>query len=287
MKHDGFDLKESYYSDGYKSRKERQVNMIKQYYPDYVDGDWVLWVIPDLYHACPIDELVASIEIKTTDGSVMNTPYVSRKPYTNKRIHQLSMKSGRKRLYGIPLVFKTYQELCAVSDIVIKWEIYEKWSLDKSDAPLDIHVKQLVIDYHLTFEQNSEQPDYRFYTVSSKDSIHESFNYAENAPYFSQFDTAVAVNGLIDCGKGDWELDVDGVSVLNREVDHTLKRAEQKVVDEISKISINQETATVLLDTAQVKNQLLWNGVYYKKSETLTAQYMADLLTESSFGFAR
>ena len=288
MKDDGFDLTESYYSDGYKSRKERQISMIKQNYPEYVDGDWVLWVIPDLYHAVPIDKLIASIEIKKTDGSVMDTSYISRKPYTNKHIYQLSMKSGRKRLYGIPLVFKTYQELCAVSDIVIKWEIYEKWSLGESDEPLDIHVKQVVVDYHLDFTQNSEHPDYRFYTVSSKDSIHDPvpFKYNENVGYFSEFDTAVAVNGSVECATDDWELDVQGVSVLNREVNHTLKRAEQRAVDELSKLSINQKTATSLLETAQVKNQMLWNGVYYKKSETLTAQYMADLLTEAAVGFA-
>lgn len=177
--------------------------------------------------------------------------------------------------------------MCAVSDIVIKWEIYEKWSLGKSDEPLDIHVKQLVIDYHLDFKQNSEHPDYRFYTVSSKDSIHEPFSYTDNAGYFSEFDTAVAVNGAVECATDDWELDVQGVSVLNRDVNHTIKSAEQRALDELSKLTINQTIATSLLETAQIKNQMLWNGVYYKKSETLTAQYMADLLTESSFGFAR
>ena len=63
------------------------------------------------------------------------------------------MKSGRKRLYGVPLVFHSFEELCEVNEIQIGWEflypsIFAGW------LPLYLHVENAIGSYLLASQKS-------------------------------------------------------------------------------------------------------------------------------------
>ena len=80
------------------------------------------------------------------------------------------MKSGRKRLYGIPLIFHSFEELCEVDEVQIRWDLYIPVYL--RDEPLDLHVENVLVQYHLKFKKTDEEN--HFFTIHSKDFVLES-----------------------------------------------------------------------------------------------------------------
>lgn len=288
MKHNGHDLKESWYEDCYKYSKAQQVEMIQRHYK-YSENDWVLWIVADLFHNYQVKEITGEIEIKNKDDSSIDVPFLLRTPYPNKNIRQLSMKSGRKRLYGIPLVFKTFEQLCEVSEITIRWDIYEEAFLGNNDKPFQLDTKTLVIKYHLIFEKDNNNPEHHFYTVFSKDYTYDVYSANKINEYYDEFDVAIQITGSIVCEDEEWETLICETYLLKENADGAESRKltdkEQKIFDELIEIKPDKEKINILLQGVTVKSEIQVEISGYEKTETLTAAYMADMITESCFGF--
>lgn len=273
-------------------QKAKQIEMIRRHYTDYSENDWVLWIVPDIFHNNQTVSVNGSIQIKKKDGSILDIPYIPRKPYPNKGIHQLSMKSGRKRLFGIPLVFKSYAELCEVADISIIWDIYENIHLN--NEPFTLWFQRMLVDYHVNFEINSANPEFRFFTVRSKDHTWYTYERAvkENYPeYYNEFDTAIMIKGNVCLDDGsfvifDDEPVIEGVfDIKNPESDDPLSESEQNIIDQLLSMDHDKEKATKLAKDVVVSCEMEHTVYYHKRSEILKAAYMADLLPSENFGF--
>lgn len=162
MQHSNFITNpQNWLNNGCEKNKISQIEMLKRYHKDYVDTDYVLWIIPELFHdtVLNLSEQSISLIIEKENGETINVNGILRKPYPNKKLIQYSMQSGKQKLFGVPLIFKTFEELCQTKGIFIEWNIDDEY--DKS---------KLNIEYNLSFEKH-ENPEYRFYTVFSKDTI--------------------------------------------------------------------------------------------------------------------
>ena len=156
--------------------KFMQIEMIKRHYTNYQEEQYVLWIVPELFHNTEATSIISNLKIILQDGNSMdmNFKIISCTPYPNKNIIHLAMKSGRKRIYGIPLVFNTFEELCRISSISIRWDIFNKDETSRID--------RLIVNYNLNFKNDIKN---RFFTVFSKDTICD----VEKEEYYSQFDT--------------------------------------------------------------------------------------------------
>jgi hypothetical protein len=278
----GFSKMENWYKDGHESAKSKQIEVIRKHYPNYSETDWVLWIVADLCHKYDSD-IVGTIKIRKKDGRFIDRPLVLRTPYRNKIIRQLSMKSGRKRLYGIPLVFDTFEELNSVSDVEIRWDIYEQWSLEGMDQPLDLHVTSVVVDYQLYFEKNDSKHDHRFFTLFSKDSTAEHFTTNSSADeYYNEFDLAMNANGNILCYDDEWEFLTHEIITLKRDnvenITNELTSDEKTLLDKLYQTRPDRAKTYEHLSDTVVDSEVQWHLYGYKKTETLKSEYMADLL---------
>lgn len=204
MKHYDFTKEE------HKTFKEKQISNLKKHYPDISVDDWILWIVPELFHFYTVYEIIGKIQVKKDNGNItefVDIPYILRTPYPNKNIRQLSFVSGRKRLYGIPLLFKSFEELSHIKEIKITWEIYYPlYHEEYHESPSLLGCDILEIKYNLSFELNGEHPDYHFFTVFSKDMTNLNYLYSEleqeNAEehikaYYEQFDIALEAHSSI------------------------------------------------------------------------------------------
>lgn len=178
---------ENWHLNSAETEKARQIDMLKKHY-NYSDNQYVLWIVPDLFHNTPVKNIEATVEIKTKTDDIFKLPKtIIRKPYPNKHIRQLSMTSGRQRLYGIPLIFDRFEDLCDITAVIISWHIYE------TDDCLTI----LNVRYDINFEKDAEHEDYKFFTIFSKDTICDIDNFED---YQNQFSL---MKRITECSKED------------------------------------------------------------------------------------
>jgi hypothetical protein len=290
MKHRGLNKTDKYYKDGYKYVKAKQVEMIQRHYVDYSEKDWVLWIVCDLFHNYSVEDIIGLIEIKKKNGDLIEIPYILRTPYPNKRISQLSMKSGRKRLYGIPLVFKSFEKLCEIEEIKIKWDIYEKWYSEGVKEPTDLYLHTLVVKYILSFKENDKNPGFRFFTVNSKDNTYKDDEEKDKesvSNYYNEFDAAITLTGnFMRYDINNQHINVRDIFTLKEKEKRFATDKEETIIDTLIE-SPDKDKINELIKNVLVKEEVQWEASYYERTETLKAEFMADILTESSFGFAK
>lgn len=285
MIHTNFHKKEIWVGDGYERLKASQVEMIKKHYADYdVDKDYVLWIVADFYYPF-IASIQGKAEVRKRNGEKIEIPQVIRNPYPNKKIRQVSMKSGRKQLYGIPLVFHSFEELCEVNEVQIRWDLYVPVYL--REHPVDLHVKNVMVQYHLRFEKTDEEN--HFFTVHSKDYVLESFNGEgsdnQRQKYYEEFDSAIQTKGI-------FEMDRDGNPVLppmvtgNYDLTDSIEGGKirnltEKETEMLNSLTgLQQESGMIRrnLQEVAIKDDVQWSGYFYDRTEVLQATSIADLM---------
>ena len=285
MIHINFHKKEIWVGDGYERLKASQVEMIKKHYADYdVDKDYVLWIVADFYYPF-IASIQGKAEVRKRNGEKIEIPQVIRNPYPNKKIRQVSMKSGRKQLYGMPLVFHSFEELCEVNEVQIRWDLYVPVYL--REHPVDLHVKNVMVQYHLRFEKTDEEN--HFFTVHSKDYVLESFNGEgsdnQRQKYYEEFDSAIQTKGI-------FEMDRDGNPVLppmvtgNYDLTDSIEGGKirnltEKETEMLNSLTgLQQESGMIRrnLQEVAIKDDVQWSGYFYDRTEVLQATSIADLM---------
>lgn len=282
-------LQERYYNaEGFKNNKKKHIEMIKRHYVDYSsENDWVLWIVPELIQEYAIKDLVANIQIKKIDGSFMDIPpFVVRNPYNNKNIYQISMKSGKKIIYGIPLVFKTFEEISQVSEVLINWEIYSEGRC--------FLVNNVTVKYNLEFKKDDKNEDYHFFTIFSKEQssdIVHTIGYYDEIEYFAEFDKASNVIGIIKKQETASKFKILLAGNINTEETdlvgkYMLKDPDSKYFNSLRKILPNEEKLKQLnFIDEHALSDIFYNISYYEKTEVLTSRYMANILATPSSGF--
>lgn len=267
--------------------KLRQDEMIRRHDAEYTEKDWVLWIVPDFFYNRNARVITGTIEVKR-NGEPMEIPVILRNPYPNKKIRQLSMKSGRRVLYGIPLVFRSFEELSGISDITIRWDVYELMyrsitEIGVKEPPLP-HLETVLVQYHLIFRKDNQNPHSHIFTVFSNDSacLADIKGYEEKAKlYYDEFDIAEVI-----CGKITEEGPaVTGIRSLKKNNKRVYTRAEMRFINEYHTAVRDIEEECKLLEKTQ-SDTLYWDMYCFEKTESLTAASMANLMASPCFGFA-
>lgn len=276
-------LQERYYNaEGFKNNKNKHIEMIKKHYVDYSESDWVLWIVPELIQEYAIKDLVANIKVKKNDGSFIDIPpFVVRNPYKDKNIYQISMKSGKKILYGIPLIFKTFEEISQVSEVLINWEIYSEGRC--------FHVNNLTVKYNLQFKKDDKNEDYHFFTIFSKDQSSEVVHIMgclENE-YFAEFEKAIDIVGIIKKEEAANKFKIILAGIIDVVGKYMLKDPDSKYFSSLRKILPNEEKLKQLkfIIDEYAQSDIFYNISCYEKTEVLTSRYMANILAIPSSGF--
>lgn len=246
----------------------RQLKMIRKAYLDFEWGKYVLWLVPDIY--IPYDNVVISGEIiLQMDGvsAYQSIPCTVRNPYPNTRIYQLGTlaKDKRKRIYGVPLVFDTLEELKRITSVVIEWVVVDE------NFPQIIH-SEYFIDFEVVL-------DNKVYTIRTKD-YPELASFLENdatRTYFSQFDAIYAYwskdNSVFE------EIVLDG---------HTFNEFSRKPSQAAPKPPAPDYGAIIAKLSSQFDISSCKEIYYYHfiSKECLVPQRTADIICESCFGFS-
>lgn len=290
MKEEIESLKERYYNaEGFKNNKKKHIEMIKKHHINYSENDWVLWIVPELNQGYNIKDLVATIKVKKNDGSFIDIPpFVVRTPYKDKNIYQISMKSGKKIIYGIPLIFKTFEELSQVSEVLIDWEIYSEGRC--------FLVNNVTVKYNLQFKKDDKNEDYHFFTIFSKeqssDIVYTIGYYVSENEYFSEFDKASNVIGIIQKEAAASKFKIILAGIINTEETdlvgkYMLKDPDSKHFSSLRKILPNEEKLKQLkfIIDEYAQSDIFYNISCYEKTEVLTSRYMANIAAIPSSGF--
>lgn len=296
MEKTNFCKREGFSDKGFEITKESQIEMIQRAYPDYdAKNDWVLWLVFDLYHDKKPENTNCSIEIKKDNGEILEIPYVVRKPYPNKRLHQVCMvpEDKRKRIFGIPLVFKNYEGLLKIKEITIKWRFFEKCGLSDNNKNLAVQYATTEAHYYLNFKGNTKHPNFKIFTLSSKEmsSITDYGDKTEEMmeTYMSHFD-------FVAYSEANIKLESSRIKTVELEVteyyrdsnfskynlgrqfiryENRIRNFSQEEADEIEK---NVKEVFITTDVQ-------YYPMYCMKHLTLEAEEIADIVPEPSFGF--
>ena len=286
MEHDRFSKRENMSEVYYRHHVSAYIEMLQRKYPKYDGNQYVLWIVPELIYRYHSQEIIGSVSIIKKDGTEVNVDQILRTPYPNKAIHQISTKVGRKRVYGVPLIFDTFEELCEVSDIHIQFDIYSSIYMD--EMPFVPFMNHLDIWYHVNFILNKEHPEYKIFTIFSKDNI----DYEEEE-YMNQYDFMVEIEGTIDEDEKvtSYDQKIDGYSLINI---YTMSVYRGKLDDDrISVLEDNfssmnlpcPEKMRQIKKITRVKDEFNFEKHYFERTETLIAEELPDILTLSCFGF--
>ena len=142
---------------------------LKRTHPDFREKeDWVLWIVPDMmflraewFGRINYHPVAGNIEICKKSGAKQNLSVSMRRPYNNFYYNQMCLKKGSKKTFGIPLVFKTFAELQAITDIYIQWTCGDAYI---ANIPI---LSSYGIHYSVQFESEPENSENRCFVLCS------------------------------------------------------------------------------------------------------------------------
>lgn len=152
--------KEDYMGSGWKYEIAGQTQMLKRKYPDYKKGDYVLWIVPDIW--MPF-KYVNDMEIKASIELIQGEKHAPldvkvRRPYPNNMIYQMAMKNGKGSLFGIPFVFHSFNELAEVTGIHLKWQLMINQNVSVTDVTYELQYEKEEGKYNYTIAMKDNSP---------------------------------------------------------------------------------------------------------------------------------
>lgn len=121
--------------------ENRQREILQRLSSEYNYNYFVLWIVPEVFSK--YREIEGHITIQMKNGKNLCCKYIQRYPYPNRSIRQLSRKKGNEVLYGIPFLFKTYEELQQISQVTVTWATCFK---AKINAIPTVYITQSIYD---------------------------------------------------------------------------------------------------------------------------------------------
>jgi len=172
--------------------------------------------------------------------------------------------------------------------LIFDGDLFELWGINGVKEPISAAFNSLMIKYHLNFKKDEIELSHHFFTINSRD----NFSYIEQPAansynYYDEFDTAFEVNGYLEWqNKGlETEVDIDDIFDLKGKESRALTESEEKIVKMLSEVRPEKDSANKILETVKSHTQLHFRTCYQEKEETLTAEYMGDVIPEPCLGF--
>lgn len=279
-----------------------QCEMLRRIYPEYDGSQYCLWLVPDYIERYSHAFVTCDVKVVLKSGEELSLPgkKVIRNPYPNKRIFQHGVKCGRRCIYGIPLLFESYDDLCNVSEVHITWAICRYMTIAKEkelyQKPFSCQLITLLSKHlNIVFD---EKKDCKCYTLNIYNSLYDEGKDSTltNQDYdFMGFGTGVLefIDSEVISGieKDTFEMtNIIDVCIHGVPEERELSDEEDKIFDFVDSLSLENYYDRIISDafpmTVVGKDDVDYAKYYYEKSNTVVeAADCFDILPESSFGF--
>lgn len=262
-------------------RRIMQIEMIKNFYPEYTENNYVLWIIPNLFIDSETTHINGKIKV-IKDGDVLDIPIVSNLPYPNKKVCQLSLHARDNTCFGIPLVFSSFKELKQITEINIYWDIFTYDQLEDLDVYYRPYIQSLQMHYEIKFSEGSpeNQAKKRFYTLFSKDTVHDGKKLA----YETAYDRLECLNATINCNHNKWMIQEYVIDFLSQNKNDITKEIMKK---HLQNLSTDECVNVITRMTNRCIDKYLTDYRFELKEKTLElkAGISAEFIPEPAFGF--
>ena len=212
-------------------------------------------------------------------------------PYPNKRIYQLSLvpQDKRKRIFGIPLVFKTYDEIRELSSVSIDWTVY-----DTDKACSEVFASHLSVNYRLSFPEI--EPDEHFFTINTCDRLDYCFSEKESVSrmkYYEAFSVCLGARGIINIILDGIPRPLDIVEIYDLRKKRRSRKANAADDALIKQFYDMGDLSPWFPDIAYIQELCEAHGIlepqyllqYLHQDVSMTAAPAADFVPEPAFGF--
>lgn len=130
---------------------------ILQKYPDYKPNEYILWIDEFILIPVPWKTLSVRLHLLDEHGEVLqNLTKDIRVGKLSRQTAQMKLRNGRCSVYGVPIRFKTFEELNRVKTVHVAWEI-----------GFELKEEYIVSLQHMTYDVKFIPDAHkRFYTIS-------------------------------------------------------------------------------------------------------------------------
>lgn len=180
--------------------------------PNFKSDNWVLRIVPELFHDEACYCLDAYVLLKKVDNNMVQIirpeTYII-KPYSNKQIRRITQRKEDSQ--GILIPFENLADLRQIREVIIRWEVISPLC-SMLDKPVQLMSDIVEIKYNVSFEENPEETESRIFTLKTYDSTW-MIAIKRSEQYYHKFDTAFFVrkniffnerNRINDVGSGEW-----------------------------------------------------------------------------------
>ena len=294
---------------------EPLLEMLRRIYPEY-ENQYVLWLDLNLFTDTESLKTEAVFELLDENGHVLYSCDTSdknnelnlllRNPYPNKCITQIGRKCGRKRIYGVPLLFDSYEELIKIKTIRVVWTCYRRIFLTETDTiAFDMYLDQLLVQIDVKFAK-PESGECKFYTIHSQDKFfNKVLECISSEKLGSDEDVEAGMLAVLADAGHDVIVACDMNLFPNENMDELLYvpdsdfyfwiedvKNEQstkgvQLMSQLQTMGVNQTSLTDLLEHTKLmsKAELNIHRAGYQSSITVPVKSRADILVSGSFGF--
>lgn len=133
-------MKKSKYSEEdetiIKTRKHLKKEITK-IYPNYdMNKDFILHIIAQYKEKKTADEAFGYVNIFKKDGTTISIEPIVIKPLEDKNWYYMKRSNGDSSTFGVPILFKSFEEIEEIEKIIIKWEFHKEIKKDKENKIL-------------------------------------------------------------------------------------------------------------------------------------------------------
>lgn len=284
--------------------KSSIMHMIQKLYPDYTGEKPVLWLDLSLFTGTYSQHIVADVEFMDSTNTVIRAESTNHKtkrkgkqilirtPFINKNIFQVGAKLGRKRTYGIPIVFESIDDLLKIHMVRITWTAYgQQRTLHANKSTMDI--SQFVCDFTLDIHRPTA-PGQHWYTLRSKNGP-ETYILNHSISEFAANDIMCGYQGSLEI---DHNLHMVTDHVTSTDPDlYQYHPANKLFIDDSTKkealtifraIPWDADEITKLLEEESnsiQQNIVLYSRRYCRGTVSLYGKEIADIMCTPDFGF--
>lgn len=274
---------------------DSQTEMLQRLYPEYDGSQYCLWIVPDLFDKYSHAYVNCDVNLVLKSGETLSLPgkKVIRTPYPNKNIWQHGVKTGRKCIFGVPLLFDSYEALSEISEIHCTWNVGRLMYVEGSDKAIGSLLMALYSRFlNVSFE---EKPGCKCYTLA----VYDSFYDENNTDLVNEgYDFMCYGSGWLEFHDSEFEPEYDEDTFEMFDIDcHNINgvHEERELTDEENDIFNVVEGLSLepFYDEFREKvfpivgsDSIDYVKYYYVKSgKVIEAADYFDIIPESSFGF--
>lgn len=279
---------------------EPYCRMVQKAVPDFdVSKDYVLWIVSDFWSNSCLYDISGCVMLYDDQNQVIDLSsrfhkfkFVVRTPYTNRKVRQIGIQSGRKRVFGVPIVIHDALMFADIKKIKIHWDVIHPMYSNDS-AVFCLRLVSLDVVYKTSFDLC---PDKHWFTLCHEDSRfdwelfdHQYFDHVSQ--YYdcmiSSFDNTVTSDGplhsdyIVDCGDSEIH-SIDGkVRPLTEKDRLVLSELDALPFDDLIAMARSCEKKY----DVKVTGEWAADRYYYEKQIELISRGVPDIAALSTWGF--